>query len=126
MEDMPFTNTMPLSRKALLNKAVLKRRAYLDPEGVPKYSKPIELTDGEHRLGRSSECEIQLALNNVSRFHSRIFAKGEEYIVEDMKSTNGTYVNGVQIIRCILRDGDIVEIGEAKLHFFEEKIRQRV
>ena len=125
MEEMPFTNTMPLSRRALLQKAVLKRRAYLEPENIPGLSKDLDLDDGVYRIGRSSECEIRLALNNISRVHSRVLKRGEDYVVEDMNSTNGTYVNGIQIMSCVLRDGDILEIGEAKLHFFEEKVRQR-
>ena len=125
MEEMPFTNTMPLSRRALLKKTVLKRRAYLEPENIPGYSKDINLDDGSYRLGRSSDCEIRLALNNISRVHSCVSKRGEDYLLEDMNSTNGTYVNGIQIIRCVLRDGDLLEIGEAKLHFFEEKVRER-
>ena len=123
MQDMPFTNTMPLSRRALLQKTVLVRRAYLEPENIPGYSKDIDLEDGSYRLGRSSECEIRLSLNNISRVHSRIGKRGEDYILEDENSTNGTYVNGIQVLRCVLRDGDLLEIGEAKLHFFEEKVR---
>lgn len=125
MEEMPFTNTMPLSRRALLKKKVLKRRAYLEPENIPSRSNDIDLDDGSYRLGRSSECEIRLLLNNISRVHSRVFKRGEDYVVEDMNSTNGTYVNGIQIKSCVLRDGDLIEIGEAKLHFFEEKVRQK-
>ncbi len=125
MEDVPFTNTMPLSRKMLLNKVVCKRRAYLEIEGKGAFTKTIELGDGEYRMGRSRECEIQLSLNNISRIHAQIALRSDEYVVEDLKSTNGSYVNGIQVTRCILRDGDLVEIGEAKLHFFEEKVRQR-
>ena len=48
-----------------------------------------------------------------------------EYIVEDFASTNGSFVNGIQISRCILKDGDVIEVGEAKFHFYEEKVRQK-
>ena len=125
MEEMPFTNTMPLSRKALLNKAVLKKRAYLEPEGLPKYTRQIDLGEGDHRIGRSSECEVQLAITNISRIHAKICKKGEDFVLEDLGSTNGSYVNGIRIVRCVLRDGDILELGEAKLHFYEEKVRER-
>ncbi len=124
VEEMPFTNTMPLSRKALLKKAVLKRRAYLEPQNIPQYKKDIELGEGDQRMGRSSECEIQLALNNISRVHCKVYQKGEDFVVEDLDSTNGTYVNGVQVSKCVLRDGDILEVGEARVHFYEEKVRQ--
>jgi pSer/pThr/pTyr-binding forkhead associated (FHA) protein len=122
--EVAFTNTMPLSRKMLLNKVVVKRRAYLEIMGKGAFSKIVELREGEFRMGRSPMCEIQLTLNNISRVHAHVIMRNEEYVVEDLASTNGTYVNGILIVRCILRDGDLIEIGEAKLHFYEEKVRQ--
>ena len=122
--EVSFTNTMPLSRKMLLNKVVVKRRAYLEIIGKGAFSKIVELREGEFRMGRSPMCEIQLSLNNISRVHSHVVMRNEEYVLEDMESTNGTYVNGIMVVRCILRDGDLIEIGEAKLHFYEEKVRQ--
>ncbi len=124
-DGVPFTNTMPLSRKALLNKVVVKRRAYLELDAPGKVAQDIELGDSQARMGRSPECEIQLVLENISRIHARIVFRDEEYVLEDLHSTNGSHVNGIQVTRCILRDGDLIEIGEAKLHFFEEKVRQR-
>ena len=46
-------------------------------------------------------------------------------MIEDMGSTNGCFVNGIRVTRCVLREGDVVEIGEAKFYFYEEKIRQK-
>lgn len=46
--------------------------------------------------------ELNLNLNSVSRKHARIFLRKEEYHIEDLHSTNGTYVNGVRVVKCIL------------------------
>ncbi|RMD74991.1 MAG: FHA domain-containing protein [Lentisphaerae bacterium] len=124
MEEVPFTNTMPISRRALLQHSVMRRKAYLEPEGIPSISKPIELKNGNYRIGRSNDCEIKVSLNNISRIHARIYEKKGEYVLEDLRSTNGTFVNGVRIVWCTLRDGDIIEIGEAKFNFYEEKVRE--
>ena len=41
--------------------------------------------------------------------------------MEDMNSTNGVYVNGVRVVKCVLRDNDQIEMGGVKIIFKEEK-----
>jgi pSer/pThr/pTyr-binding forkhead associated (FHA) protein len=64
-------------------------------------------------------------LTSVSRKHARITYYNEEYHVEDLDSTNGVYVNGIKVARCILRDQDQIEIGKVKILFSEAKIREK-
>lgn len=42
-------------------------------------------------------------------------------IIEDLNSTNGTYVNGVRVNRCILRHNDLIRIGDATILFSQQK-----
>jgi pSer/pThr/pTyr-binding forkhead associated (FHA) protein len=58
-------------------------------------------------VGRSAECGLRLTEGSPSRQHARLIVEGEELWVEDMGSTNGTFVNGVRIAaRTLLRNGD--------------------
>jgi pSer/pThr/pTyr-binding forkhead associated (FHA) protein len=81
----------------------------------------IRLPDDEAVIGRDPDCAVPLPFANISRRHARMFRQGEEHILEDLESTNGTYVNGVRISRCILHDGDLIQIGKARLHFAYRK-----
>jgi pSer/pThr/pTyr-binding forkhead associated (FHA) protein len=72
-------------------------------------------------IGRSAECDIQLEVQNVSRKHASVFFHNEEYLIEDLESTNGVFVNGIKVVKCVLRNNDQIEIGGVKLVFNEEK-----
>lgn len=119
------SHTIPLSRKALLGDLNVQQRAYLEVTGTTESVRGVHLSEGEVFLGRSAECEVHLPFNNISRKHARVFFRNEEYSIEDLNSTNGTYVNGVRIVRCILRSNDQIQIGEAKIYFVEERTCQR-
>jgi pilus assembly protein CpaF len=51
----------------------------------------------------------------VSRRHARLVFRDHKWIVQDLKSTNGTVVNGARVGRCELRAGDSVVLGRAHL-----------
>ena len=58
---------------------------------------PFELTAAETVIGRHPECTFQINSNMVSRKHAKIVKKGDQFIVEDLQSGNGTFVNGKKI-----------------------------
>jgi pSer/pThr/pTyr-binding forkhead associated (FHA) protein len=66
-------------------------------------------------IGRSSELEMVLVEEMVSRKHARIRMEGGVISIEDLGSTNGTFVNGEKITRATLREGDRVLIGTSIL-----------
>jgi hypothetical protein len=67
-------------------------------------------------LGRSSECDITLADHRASRHHADLRWNGRQWEVVDQGSTNGTYVNGMQVHQPYeLRPGDRVTIGETTM-----------
>ena len=63
-------------------------------------------------IGRAEETDIQFDQESVSRSHARIVVRGENYVITDLGSTNGTYVNDRVIDDRTLHDGDIVQIGQ--------------
>jgi|GEM_PF-1801588 len=63
-------------------------------------------------VGRHSDADLRLIEPDVSRFHCRFFCAGDDWEVEDLSSLNGTYVNGVEIQRQVLRQDDVVRIGD--------------
>ena len=77
---------------------------------------PLGSTD-EIVVGRGSDCDIQIDRDSVSRRHARVYKVEELWYVEDLGSTNGSYINDVPIQRSPLRDGDFVKIGSAIFKF---------
>jgi hypothetical protein len=68
---------------------------------------------GEMIVGRSGDVQIVLSEDMVSRRHARIAFDGQKIIIEDLGSTNGTFVNGEKIKRADLKEGDRVLIGSS-------------
>jgi hypothetical protein len=69
----------------------------------------------ELSIGRSSGCDVVLTDISVSRRHARLILRDGAWVLHDLSSTNGTYLNGHRVSRCQLRPGDRVALGEALL-----------
>ena len=72
-------------------------------------------TDKQIVVGRSSDLDMVLVEDMVSRKHARIAMQGDQIWIEDLGSTNGTFVNGEKIKRARLKEGDRVLIGTSIL-----------
>lgn len=70
-------------------------------------------------VGRLASCGIKLDDANVSREHAAFVREGAGWAIEDLGSTNGTYLNGERITFQRLRDGDMVSVGASELVFHE-------
>jgi len=67
-------------------------------------------------IGRSPGADIVIPASYVSGRHARVYPMGKELVVEDLQSTNGTYVNGYLIDQPIsLADGDVITIGDVDI-----------
>ncbi len=75
---------------------------------------------GETSIGRHPECTITVAQPSVSRRHARLWFEGGGFYVEDLKSSNGTYVNNQRVTRASLAPGDELRCGDFKLSYSEE------
>lgn len=80
----------------------------------------IQLYKSSLDIGRSSECEIQLADNGVSRKHARITREGAAYFVEDLGGKSGVFVNREKIRRVQLRNLDKILIPPFQLDFLAQ------
>lgn len=78
----------------------------------------LELGDAEVTIGRTNECTVSLPHPSVSRRHCRIWFEDGRYHIEDLGSTNRTYLNGDVVSRAELRDGDQIGIGNNAIKFF--------
>jgi hypothetical protein len=73
---------------------------------------------GEANLGRSRTNAITLSDSKISRNHARLEPVRSTYILTDLGSANGTFVNGVRITQPVrLRDADLVQVGDTQLVF---------
>lgn len=73
---------------------------------------------GETLIGRAPECSVCLDDEFVSNLHAKIYRVEGRYYVEDLGSTNGTYVNGRRInYPTELRAGDRIKVGRSLMEF---------
>ena len=93
----------------------------------------VDPTGQEHRLsgdtiiiGRAVENDIVITSKRVSREHARVRREGWRVILEDLDSTNGTFLNGERVLTSAeLRDEDRVKIGDVILTFHDPDITYR-
>ena len=78
-------------------------------------SEPI--THWENLIGRSRSADINIPLNTISKNHCLLARRGDEWLLKDLGSTNGTAVNGVRLVpdkRYIISPGDEINLGGVK------------
>ncbi len=68
-------------------------------------------------IGRNEHNDVSIVSRYVSRHHALLVNRPEGTYVVDLKSTNGTYVNSVQVSQQALKDGDIITIGNCRLKY---------
>ena len=80
----------------------------------------FELDQERFTIGRKPENEIQIDNLAVSGKHSMIITILDDSFLEDLGSTNGTYVNGKLVKKHALKDGDVIAIGKHELKYINE------
>jgi len=98
--------------KALLSKAIRDAcLVHIYPTGQTM-GRRYPLMEQPLLIGRGEDCDIRIQDHSVSRKHARIHPTPEGYVVEDLASTNGTFVNDRQAdAPSVLQDGDYLRIG---------------
>ena len=71
----------------------------------------IEVSEGTYSIGRDPQCDIFLNDMTVSRNHAQITSDEKGCILSDMNSYNGVWVNDQMIESCLLKTGDVIQIG---------------
>ena len=79
------------------------------------------LEQGAYIIGKSAKVQFQIDKDTISQFHARIEYQGDAYFIEDLNSTNGTYVNEQPLSyksRKQLQGGDSIRFGDVEYHFY--------
>ena len=85
------------------------------------------LNETQIGIGRAPDNEIVISDDAVSIYHAHVIIEVnekkknvEEYVVEDLCSTNKTFVNNKEVTRCVLKNGDIIRVGNSRIKFSSE------
>jgi pSer/pThr/pTyr-binding forkhead associated (FHA) protein len=71
---------------------------------------------GSTQVGRTDACAIRLSDSYVSQVHARLYGKDGSWFVEDLGSTNGTYLNDRRVVQPVeIHAGDVVKVGKTVL-----------
>jgi len=106
--------TKTSSEKQLVN-------AFLILNGNQVY--PLEMA--VINLGRRTENQVIIDDPRVSRSHAQLRLTHGQYILCDLNSTGGTFVNGIQITQCYLRPGDVISLAGVSIIYGEESTSDR-
>ena len=86
----------------------------------PNPGRIFDLLEDEIRIGRGSDNDIVISEMEISREHARLSAQADSYVIEDLGSTNGTYIDGQRLIGPhLLRSGETIGLGENVSLVFE-------
>jgi Tol biopolymer transport system component/pSer/pThr/pTyr-binding forkhead associated (FHA) protein len=88
--------------------------------------KSFPLVEGETLIGRGEECTLQIVDALISRTHAKLHSEGDDWILEDLGSTHGTFVKGIRIEKVVLQHGDTITIGATLLRFEYERSQDDV
>jgi len=86
-------------------------------------SVPFDLHHFPAKIGRHPDCDVQVDSNMVSRFHAQLVKNGDQIMLEDLSSGNGSFLNGKQLEKNQpqrLRNNDRIKLGPIKFRFEDE------
>jgi len=94
------------------NRGPQPKLAYITVMAGARAGEMFKVLNEETVLGRGPQSTIHLDSDGVSRKHARIVKQGEtEYVLEDLGSTNGTWVDEQRVSFRVLKDGDRIQVG---------------
>jgi CRP-like cAMP-binding protein/Fe-S-cluster-containing hydrogenase component 2 len=86
----------------------------------PRAGAILQLRYPTTTFGRGVECDYRFSESEgISRVHCTLTAENRKFVLRDLQSTNGTFVNGNQVDEIELRNGDVIQIGDLELEFLE-------
>ncbi|MEM9444346.1 MAG: FHA domain-containing protein [Verrucomicrobiota bacterium] len=88
---------------------------YLEAEREPHMPIIYELREGDLTLGGSEKCDIVVQHPAVSRIHCKIKLTQSSMVIQDLGSTNGTFVEGSMVEKSYIVPGDLIQLGEHSL-----------
>jgi len=82
-------------------------------------ARELDLVDENYTLGRAKDNDIRLGVGTVSAHHAALVLRDSDYWIQDLLSTNGSYVNGRRVQRRRLEDRDHIMLADCRMEFFE-------
>jgi general secretion pathway protein A len=79
------------------------------------------LVMGRVGIGRTRDNDLQIKSRHISRHHAQIVSEENVSVLEDLNSTNGVYVGSERVRRCILSNGDVIQIGQHELIYIDDR-----
>ena len=80
----------------------------------------LPLKSGTHTVGRSPSCDLQIPHESVSGTHCEITVDGSTFVVRDLGSTNGTFLNHEPIQQITLQPGQRFQVGSVEVQFVSD------
>jgi MoxR-like ATPase len=96
----------------------------------------LEIIDGEHRgrsceffggrivIGRSEECDLQIAETSISRKHAELIEGDEGWVMHDLDSRNGVFFGGERVKKAKLKDGSKIRLGNVSMLFADDMVHE--
>jgi two-component system, cell cycle response regulator len=110
MEDTRVANITELQQE-LRARSQARDRAYLLVLTGANVGESFRIDGGEAIIGRGQGVTVRLLDDGISRKHARVVQAGEKVTIEDLQSSNGTFVNNDRITSRDLEDGDKIRLG---------------
>lgn len=107
-----------------LHQAIVEEPPYEEPVSDPLTvslllqdgsSRTYLVQEGSNIIGRANDADFRLPDTGVSRQHAEVVFNGQDAILVDLKSTNGTTVNDTPIENWLLADGDVITLGHSHI-----------
>lgn len=118
---LPFPTRIDQTSTLAHARPELKRIGLLSmitsPVGLSQQLLTYRIEKVETIIGRDTDADFVLNDSSVSRKHARILIQNNEFMVEDLGSSNGTHVDDVPVMFSILKSGDLIQMGKLAFWF---------
>ena len=111
----PLDDTTRTSQAPASPADVAQNDAYLVVMAGSNVGEMYKLDKAQLVIGRGDKADLRLVDDGISRDHARIVKEGDQMVLEDMGSTNGTYCNGGRVSRQALAEGDKILLGSTTI-----------
>ncbi len=112
-----FPDFVPPTKVTYLDRGPTLHLRRCTLESVDDPSQAWSFDKEEVRLGSMEDNDVVLGDDTVSRYHCKITQEDNCYVLVDLRSTNGTFINKVRIREAFLKPGSIVSVGQSQLRF---------
>ncbi len=104
---------------------IFQRKCRLTVVEGPSKGKKMDLSGKTIRIGKRETNDLMVEDKTVSRNHLEIVAAEDSYLLRDLESTNGTFINDIRVKEAYLSPGDVIRLGNTRIEFsaFDEKVK---